>query len=174
MAARLILSEIYYIMGQFLLSQEINIDWLFTCPTDTQKNSDQIRRNSSRIRRRRSGDNITIEVRPLRSEADYAAALEAIEAFSRRSRSPALPRPIVSICLRSSSPITSPSIGPSKRRSPRTCCAPGWSRKRCGRRTSRSSWDQKRARRRSSIAVGISPSSGRGNSTWSGDCLPTR
>jgi antitoxin component HigA of HigAB toxin-antitoxin module len=53
-----------------------------------------------------------MEVRPLRSGADYDAALEAIEAFFETERNPALPRPIVSIRLRSSSPITSASIGP--------------------------------------------------------------
>jgi antitoxin component HigA of HigAB toxin-antitoxin module len=40
-----------------------------------------------------------MEVRPLRSGADYDAALEAIEAFFETERNPALPRPIVSICL---------------------------------------------------------------------------
>jgi HTH-type transcriptional regulator/antitoxin HigA len=52
-----------------------------------------------------------MNIRPLRTEADYDAALAAIQPSSTTSPIPARPRPMRSIFWRSSSPITSGAIG---------------------------------------------------------------
>jgi hypothetical protein len=50
-------------------------------------------------------------IRPLRSEADYEAAIDEIERYFDDEPKPVAPRPIASICWRWSSRITSGSIG---------------------------------------------------------------
>ena len=97
------------------------------CVLSIQTRAREIRWNTRGIRQDQSGEGEMNDIRPLRGEADYDAALEAIETYFDSEPEPGSPRPTASICWPWSSPITRPGIGPSKRRTPPTFCATRWS-----------------------------------------------